>query len=102
MIKLGKHVISENSPCFVIAELGHNHQSDAETAKKLIDRAAACGAQAVKLQKRFNEELYTAEMYNIPYEHEDSFGKIYGKHREALEFGKKEYVELKNMLTNVI
>lgn len=95
VIKIGKHVISDYSPCFVIAELGHNHQGNIETAKKLIDAAAASGVSAVKLQKRFNKDLYTAEMYEMPYEHENSFGKTYGEHREFLEFGKKEYKLLK-------
>lgn len=90
-IKLGKYVISEGSPCFVIAEIGHNHQGKIETAKKLIDAVAASGAHAVKLQKRFNKDLYTAEMYNKPYVYENSFGGTYGEHREALEFGMREY-----------
>jgi sialic acid synthase len=33
-------------------------------------------------------------MYNRPYEHENSFGRTYGDHREFLEFGRTEYVEL--------
>ena len=94
-IKIGKFEISETSPCFVIAEIGHNHQVDLETAKKLIDEAAACGAQAVKLQKRFNKTLYTKAMYNRLYDNENSFGRTYGEHREALEFDKEEYLELK-------
>lgn len=36
MIRLGKYVISEDSPCFVIAEIGHSHQGKIETAKKLV------------------------------------------------------------------
>lgn len=82
-------------PYFIIAELGHNHQGDMEIAKKMIDSAADCGVQAVKLQKRSNKTLYVQEMYNKPYEFEDSFGKTYGEHREALEFNKNQYVELK-------
>ena len=31
----------------------------------------------------------------MPYDHENSFGSTYGGHREALEFGREEYVELK-------
>jgi N-acetylneuraminate synthase/sialic acid synthase len=95
VIKVGKYVISENSPCFVITELGHNHQGNLDTAKKMIDAAAESGAQAVKLQKRFNKELYTEEMYCASYDHENSFGETYGEHREFLEFGKKEYLALK-------
>lgn len=94
-IKLGKYEISENSPCFVVAELGHNHQGDIVTAKRLIDEASANGAHAVKLQKRNNKKLYTSDMYNRLYDNENSFGATYGEHREALEFGKKEYQELK-------
>jgi N-acetylneuraminate synthase/sialic acid synthase len=49
----------------------------------------------VKLQKRDNRALYTQELYNKPYEHENSFGATYGAHREALEFGHQAYIELK-------
>jgi sialic acid synthase len=33
-------------------------------------------------------------MYDKPYDNENSFGATYGEHREALEFGRSEYVEL--------
>jgi len=99
-IKIGKHKINDDSKCFVIAELGHNHQGDIETAKKLIDEAAYRGADAVKLQKRNNKKLYTTAMYNKSYDNENSFGLTYGEHREALEFGKKEYRELKTYAEN--
>lgn len=96
-ISLGKYVISENSPCFIIAEIGHNHQGDLEIAKKMIRAAAENGAHAVKFQKRSNKNLFTNEMYNKPYDNENSYGKTYGLHREALEFGEKEYRELKTL-----
>ena len=86
--------ISDDTNCYVIAELGHNHQGQVEMAKALIKAAHDCGAQAVKLQKRDNRSLYTREMYDRPYEHENSFGPTYGQHREALEFGWAEYQEL--------
>lgn len=87
-------VIDDNSPCFVIAEIGHNHQGSLERCKELFRLARECGAQAVKLQKRDNRSLYTREMYDKPYENENSFGPTYGKHREALEFGRNEYLDL--------
>jgi len=93
-IKIGNFIISEDSPCFIIAEIGHNHQGNLEIAKKLIDQAAYCGANAVKFQKRFNKSVFTKAFYNQPYDHENSFGRTYGEHREVLEFGKKEYLEL--------
>ena len=38
------------SKIFIIAEAGVNHNGDIETAKKLVDVAAAAGADAVKFQ----------------------------------------------------
>ena len=86
--------ISEDSDCYVIAEIGHNHQGSLKTAKELFIAAKECGVDAVKLQKRDNRALYTQEMYNKPYENENSFGATYGEHREFLEFGLAEYQEL--------
>ncbi|MDZ7644042.1 MAG: hypothetical protein U5K76_07395 [Woeseiaceae bacterium] len=37
-------IISDESPAFVIAEIGNNHNGDFERACRLIDRAAAGGA----------------------------------------------------------
>jgi N-acetylneuraminate synthase/sialic acid synthase len=86
--------IDDNSDCFVVAEIGHNHQGELETAKAIFRIAKECGVDAVKLQKRDNRSLFTAEMYNKPYENENSFGRTYGEHREFLEFGKAEYEDL--------
>lgn len=87
-------VISDDSDCYVIAEIGHNHQGDLEKAKELFKTAKECGVDAVKLQKRDNRSLYTEEMYHRFYDNRNSFGKTYGEHREFLEFEKAEYVEL--------
>ena len=86
--------VNDASACYVIAEIGHNHQGDLEKCKDLFRSAHEAGAHAVKLQKRDNRSLYTREMYDKPYENENSFGATYGAHREALEFGHKEYCEL--------
>src|SRR6266516_3818929 len=87
--------IGDDRPCYVIAEIGHNHQGDVEQAKRLIDAAKECGVDAVKLQKRSNRTLYTREFYEQPYDNEFSFGQTYGEHREALELGPDEYAELR-------
>ena len=87
-------LVGDEHPCYVIAEVGHNHQGDIELAKRLIDAAKECGVDAVKLQKRSNRALYTREFYDQPYDNELSFGRTYGEHREALEFGADEYREL--------
>jgi N-acetylneuraminate synthase/sialic acid synthase len=86
--------ISDSSACYVIAEIGHNHQGDLQKAKDLFKAAKECGVDAVKLQKRDNKSLFTRALYDKPYDNENSFGATYGEHREALEFGREEYIEL--------
>ena len=94
-ITLGNHVINDDSECLVIAEVGHNHQGNVETAMKIFSEAKNAGADAVKLQKRNNRELFTAQMYDAPYTNDNSYGSTYGAHREALELGWEDYVQLK-------
>ena len=86
--------IQDDGNAYVIAEIGHNHQGDLETAKKMFRVAKESGADAVKLQKRDNRKLYTAAAYVKPYDNRNSYGATYGEHREALEFGWVEYREL--------
>ncbi len=93
-VNIDQTVIDDSSECYVIAEVGNNHQGDLEKAKQMFAAAKECGVQAVKLQKRDNRNLYTRDLYNKPYDHENSFGSTYGNHREALEFGREEYTEL--------
>ncbi len=93
-LNINHFAISDESDCYIIAEIGNNHQGDLAKAKQLFKSAAECGVDAVKLQKRDNKALFTREMYDKPYENENSFGPTYGAHREALEFGCEQYVEL--------
>jgi sialic acid synthase len=92
---IGMDVINDHSLSYVIAEIGHNHQGSLETAREFFRVAKECGVNAVKLQKRDNRSLYTRELYDSPYVNENSYGSTYGAHRETLELGKDEYVELK-------
>ena len=87
--------IADDTPCFVIAEIGHNHQGSVERARELIRAAHEAGVDAVKLQKRDNRRLYTRDLYDSPYDNENSFGPTYGAHREALELDHDAYVELR-------
>jgi N-acetylneuraminate synthase/sialic acid synthase len=93
-LEIDGRLIADDTPCFVIAEIGHNHQGSVEKAQELFVLAKQCGVDAVKLQKRDNRRLYTRELYDSPYENENSFGPTYGAHREALELDRAAYVEL--------
>jgi len=95
-LKIGTHQIGDDTPCYVIAEIGHNHQGSVPKARELFLQAKDAGAHAVKLQKRHNRTLYTRAAYEKPYDNENSFGATYGDHREFLEFGRREYIELRD------
>jgi N-acetylneuraminate synthase/sialic acid synthase len=96
-LQIGSHQISDETDAYVIAEIGHNHQGSLEKARDLFHAAKMSGVHAVKLQKRDNKTLFTKAAYDKPYENENSYGPTYGAHREALEFGKKEYAELASL-----
>ena len=49
-IEINSRIISENSPCFIIAEAGVNHNGSVEIAKELIDAAKGAGADIIKFQ----------------------------------------------------
>lgn len=93
-LRIEGRTIGDDHDCYVIAELGHNHQGDVEICKQLIDAARACGASAVKLQKRDNATLYTREMFDSIYNSENAFADTYGRHRERLEFDRGAIAEL--------
>ena len=86
-------VIGDDEPCYLIGEIGHNHQGRVDQAALLIQECAEAGVSAVKFQKRDNAAIYTRALLNQPYDHEHSYGSTYGKHREALEFGREAYRE---------
>ena len=91
----GDKVVTDDSPSFVIAEVGHNHQGDIEKCKAIFKAAKETGADAVKIQKRDNRALFTREMYDSHYESENAYAPTYGAHREHLEFSPDQYRELK-------
>ena len=88
-IKIADRVIDDSSPAWVCAEIGSNHGGSVEVAKQMIRIAAACGADSVKFQCRNNATLYSEALLNQPYENENSYGKTYGEHREALELSER-------------
>lgn len=98
--KIQNKIINE-SEFYFIAEIGHNHQGKIKKAFDLIKKAKESGANAVKFQKRDNKYLYTKKFFNEKYNSQNSYGETYGLHREALEFGKKEYKELQSFAKEI-
>ncbi len=92
LVQVGTHTIGEGHPCFMVAEIGINHNGNVELAKKLVDTAALGGCDAVKFQKRTVEVVYTAEELKKP--RENPFGPTNGDLKRGLEFGMEQYREI--------
>ncbi len=86
--------IGEMEEPYVIAEIGINHNGSYELCKKMILKAASAGVDAVKMQKRTIEEMYTKDALDVPYTKPYAFGKTYGEHKHALEFDDEKFIEL--------
>jgi len=67
-IMIGNRAIGCGAPCFVIAEAGVNHNGDLGLAKRLVEQAKACGADAVKFQTFTTESVIVAEAPKAPYQ----------------------------------
>ncbi|XP_024085419.1 sialic acid synthase [Cimex lectularius] len=93
---IGNKKIGDSHPCFIIAEIGQNHQGNISIAKKLIDVAKECGADCVKFQKSCQSEKFTKEVLKAEYSSTNSWGRTYGEHKQFLEFSEEEFKELQN------
>jgi len=90
-IKVTEHVIGENSPVFIVAEAACNHMCDMDLAKKMIDRAADAGADAIKFQTYKAEKLVTKRAIAFWGNEKTSQLEYY---KRLDRFGKKDYETL--------
>ena len=88
-----KFIGNDQTP-FIIAEIGNNHNGNFELALELIKKAKECGVDAVKFQVKDIESSFSKELLDRPYENENSFGRTYREHKEALEFSKDELTKI--------
>lgn len=88
-VRIGNQLVGPGHPCYVVAEIGINHNGDLEIARKLISAAHFAGCDAVKFQKRTIEVVYSPDELAKPLE--SPFGTTNEDLKRALEFGQDEY-----------
>ena len=91
-VTIGTKRLGSDQPCYIIAEIGINHNGDLDLAKRLISVAVAAGCDAVKFQKRTVEVVYSREELSKP--RESPFGQTNGDLKHALEFGQEEFEDI--------
>lgn len=100
-VTIGDRVIGDQAPCFIIAEIGVNHNGDVAIARRLIEAAAKAGADAVKSQKRSIGDMLIREQLERPYSGDNSYGATYGEHRAALELPDSAWPELRDLSSSL-
>lgn len=85
---------------FIIAEAGVNHNGSLQNAKKLIDMAVRCGANAIKFQKKnVDSDIQVTRLDRISQTEDDRWALPFGKnlleHQDFLEFSKDKFREIK-------
>jgi N-acetylneuraminate synthase len=91
-VKIGKRQVGDGQSCYIVAEIGINHNGDIDIAKRLISVAVAAGCDAVKFQKRTVDIVYSAEELAKP--RENPFGATNGDLKWALEFDHQDYEDI--------
>ena len=91
-VKIGTKELGPGKPCYIIAEVGINHNGDIDLAKRLISVALAAGCDAVKFQKRTVDVVYTAAELATP--RPNPFGETNGDLKRGLEFGEEDFAEI--------
>jgi YrbI family 3-deoxy-D-manno-octulosonate 8-phosphate phosphatase len=85
--------IGPGEPCYIIAEIGINHNGSLEIAKQLIDEAVAAKASAVKFQKRTPEICVPKDQWEIM--RDTPWGRMsYIDYKRKTEFGIAEYATI--------
>jgi N-acetylneuraminate synthase len=59
-LKIADRLVGDDHPCFIIAEIGNNHNGDFDRAVALVDAAVDAGADCAKFQMRKLDEVYRA------------------------------------------
>lgn len=98
-VQVGDRKVGYGQPCYIVAEIGINHNGDIDLAKKLISVALAAGCDAVKFQKRTIDVVYSAAELAAP--RDNPFGATNGDLKRALELTLDEYREIDSFCKSI-
>lgn len=88
-VSIGGKLVGDGEPCFILAEHGINHCGSMDLERQLIAVSAQCGADAVKLQKRTVDVVYSPEELSKP--RASVFGDTNGDLKRGLEFSPEQF-----------
>ncbi|HEY9517108.1 MAG TPA: N-acetylneuraminate synthase family protein, partial [Gemmatimonadaceae bacterium] len=92
-VQIGDRWVGDGEPCFIVAEIGINHNGDTDIAKQLIATAQRYGCDAVKFQKRTPDLCVPMEQRALM--RETPWGIMtYLEYRHRLELGQGDYEEI--------
>lgn len=95
-IAIGERIVSANHPCYVIAEIGVNHNGDLDCARRLIDAAVRTGADAVKFQTFRTSALVTQQAEKAGYQTRQTGGGSQAEMLRALELSNRDFEILRD------
>ena len=100
-IWIGNREVGDDHPPFVIPEIGINHEGSMEKARRMVDDAAAAGAECVKFQCHVLEDEMAPQAKNvIPGNADESIWNIMERctFDESQEREIKAYAESKGLM----
>ena len=105
-VKLGKYMVGDQYPTYIIAEAGLNHNGDIELAKKLILEAKKIGCNAIKFQsfnagsrvsKKVKSINYVEEADGLQENIHQMFERLslsFKQTKKLFDFAKKNKIEI--------
>lgn len=101
IMKIGNKKIGINNPTYIIAEAGINHNGDLKLAKKIIDEAANCGADAIKFQSFTADELFSKKLNPDIFKLATDWSIDKNQHFELKKYAQKQKIEFVSTATGI-
>tara|TARA_B100000780_G_C21029079_1_gene412576 strand:+ start:9 stop:1058 length:1050 start_codon:yes stop_codon:yes gene_type:complete len=106
LININSRIIGDGNNCYIIAEIGLNHNNSIKIAKELIDHAVVAGCDAVKFQtydsdSRVSNKVKSARYADKTIGLEETIGDMFNrlrldemKHKEIFEYARSKNIEV--------